>query len=130
MSTTIDPRPLRDVLGSVYTDARQLFRGEMALARVELKAKATSAMTGLVLLVVALVFGLAALMILMLAAVAALSIVMPGWAASLIVAAIVLVIAGVAARRGLAMLSIGNLLPDRTTNSVAKDAQMIKDHVS
>lgn len=129
MSTTIDRTPLREVIAMVAADARDLFRGEFALARAEMKSKASRAVMGMIWLVVALVFGLAALMILMLAAVAALSIVMPGWAASLIVAALVLIVAALMARAGIVMLSIDTLLPTRTTNSVSKDAQMIKDHM-
>jgi uncharacterized membrane protein YqjE len=125
-----DPRSLRDLVGGVADDAQNLVRGEIALARVEIGQKLSHAIVGLIWVVVGLLFAFSALVILMIAVAAALTLVVPAWAASLIVAVIALVIGAIAARTGLAMLSIDSLMPTRTTNSVAKDAQMVKEHVS
>jgi uncharacterized membrane protein YqjE len=125
-----DPRSLRDIVGGVADDAQNLVRGEIALARVEIGEKLSHAVVGLIWVVIGLLFAFSALVILMIAAAAALTLVMPAWAASLIVAVIALVIGGIAARSGIAMLSIDHLMPTRTTHSVGKDAQMVKEHVS
>ena len=124
-----DPRSLREIIGGVADDAQHLVRGEIALARVELAEKLTSAVTGLIWVIIGLLFGFSALVILMIAAAAALTIVLPAWLASLIVAAIAVVIGLIAIRVGMRMLSIDHLMPTRTTHSVSKDAQMVKEHV-
>jgi uncharacterized membrane protein YqjE len=124
-----DPRSLRELVGGVADDAQNLVRGEIALARVEIGEKLTSAMTGLIWVIAGLLFGFSALVILMIAAAAALTLVMPAWAASLIVAAIAIVIGLIAVRTGMGLLSIDHLTPTRTTHSVSKDAQMMKGHV-
>ena len=129
-SEPADPRSLRDLVGGVADDAQNLVRGEIALARVEIGEKLSHAVTGLVWVIAGLLFAFSALIILMLAAAAALTLVLPAWAASLIVAVIVLIIGAVAIKTGLNMLSIDGLMPKRTTHSVSKDAQMVKEHVS
>lgn len=130
ISGSEDPRSLRQIVGGVADDAQQLVRGEIALARVEIGEKLTSAVIGLIWMITGLLFGFSALVILMIAAAAALTIVLPAWAASLIVAAIAIVIGLIAARVGMRLLSIDHLMPTRTTDSVSKDAQMVKEHVS
>ena len=126
----MEPPSLRDIVAGVADDAQSLVRGEIALARVEMSQKLSEAIKGMIWVVVGMLFAFSALVIIMIAAAAALTIIVPAWAASLIVAVIALVVGGIAARAGLAMLSIDNLTPTRTTHSVNKDAQMVKEHVS
>jgi hypothetical protein len=57
-----------------------------------------------------------------------LALVIPAWAAFLIVGLIIVVLGGILARSGLAMLSLHTLSPDRTVASLQKDAHMVKEH--
>jgi hypothetical protein len=59
-----------------------------------------------------------------------LAVVMPGWAAALIVAAVLLLIAGVEALIGRAQLKKGTpLIPARTIDSVKADIETVKTAV-
>ena len=59
---------------------------------------------------------------------AALALVIPTWAAALIVGMIIIVVGGLFAKSGLGMLSLRTLTPDRTAQSLQKDARMVREH--
>ena len=54
--------------------------------------------------------------------------VIPTWAAALIVGMIIIVVGGFFAKSGLGMLSLRTLTPDRTAESLQKDARMVREH--
>jgi hypothetical protein len=104
-----------------------LVRDEIRQAKAELADKGRHAGLGIGL------FGGAAVMLhyalgaLLVAAGFALALVMPGWAAALIVAAVLLVIAGIEALVGKRQLKRGTpLVPDRTIDSVRADIETVK----
>lgn len=108
----------------------KLVRDELQQAKAELADKGRHAGVGIGL------FGGAAVMLhyalgaLLFAAGLGLAEVMPGWAAALIVAAVLLVIAGIEALVGRAQLKKSTpLIPDRTIDSVKADIETVKTAV-
>lgn len=105
-----------------------LVRGEIALARAEVEEKARLAARGVLMLAVALILGLVALGLLADAAVAVL--VEQGLSASaaaLIVAVVLLVVAGILALLGRRWLSPSNLMPRRTAENLRQDARNLRE---
>lgn len=104
-----------------------LVRDELQQAKAELAEKGRHAGMGIGL------FGGAAVMLhyalgaLLFAAGLGLAEVMPGWAAALVVAAVLLVVAGIEALVGKAQLKRSTpLIPDRTIDSVRADIETVK----
>ena len=105
----------------------RLVRDELQQAKAELADKGRHAGMGIGL------FGGAAVMVyyavgaLIFAAGLGLAEVMPGWAAALVVAAVLLVIAGIQALVGRSQLKrSAPLIPDRTIDSVREDIETVK----
>lgn len=96
-----------DGLGSVgkrlADDLRELARLEVRLAKTELASKAQHAAIGIGLLVVAGLSGLLLLATLVAAAILAFALVFPAWAAALVVAGILALLAAVSALVGARM---------------------------
>ncbi len=125
---TIEQRmSLRELVGGVAEDARDLVRGEVALARAELEQKADRLTAGVISLFGAMMLAYVGLIIVLIAAAQALARVMPDWAASLIVGVIVLVIGTILAGTARKALSPSGMVPDRTMRNVEADARTIKE---
>jgi hypothetical protein len=118
---------LRDLIGDVAGDARDLLRGEVALARAEMDRKLDRVIAGVISVFGAMMLVFVGLIIVLMAAAQALARVLPDWAASLIVGGIVLLI-GVAmvgvARRALAP---SGMVPQRTIRNVQADARVARE---
>ena len=121
---------LRDLVGEVADDARDLVRGEIALARAEVEQKVERVVTGVISLVGAMLLAYAGLIIVLIAAAQALARSVPDWAASLIIGGVVLFIGllmALIARRALAPSA---MVPERIIRNVQADARVAKEHVS
>lgn len=137
MSTFTDNRSLPDLLRELTNDVTGLFRKEVQLAKTEASEKAGRALLGIEMVLAGAVLGLAALGVLLTAAVAgvaALLINMAGMGeasatgiAAVIVGGIVGILAFVLFRRGVGSLRAESLMLDRTTHSLASDAEVIKE---
>lgn len=105
-----------------------LVRKEIDLVKAELSENATKAVAALGMIVGGVVFVLVALNVLTAALVAGLTEfgIEAGWA-SLIVGVVYLVIAAVMVRMGTNRLKAASLAPTRTTQSVRRDAQLVKE---
>jgi uncharacterized membrane protein YqjE len=110
---------------AVVEDARTLVQAEIALAKAELSAAVQAKATGGALFAVAAVAGWLALQGLLLAAGFALALVLPGWAAALVVTAVLLVVAAVAALLGRRKLATPVNL-DTTRQNVQEDVAVAK----
>jgi uncharacterized membrane protein YqjE len=128
MSSPGPSHSLRDIVGAVAEDVQGLVRGEMALARSELDQKIARVVMALVWLIGGMLLAFAGLVVILLAIAAALALVMPAWAASLITGIVVIVVGAIAARSGLAMVSLNELTPDRTVRNLQRDAHVVKEH--
>ncbi len=121
---------LRDIVGGVAEDARDLVRGEVALARAEAEQKIDRVIAGVVSLFGAMMLAFAGLIIVLIAAAQALARVIPDWAASLCVGVVVLLIGAVMVGVARKALSPSGLVPDRTIRNVEADAPMMKEHAT
>jgi uncharacterized membrane protein YqjE len=109
-------RSMRELIDKLSTDARELVRAEVGLARAELEEKARRLAAGGALVGAAAVLGLVALGALAATAIIALSNVVSTWLAALIVTVVVGVLAGILLLVGLKLLRRG--VPPAPTESV------------
>ena len=121
-------------LGELFADLSAqisaLVRQEVQLAKTEITGKIAGFAVGAVALVVAALLGLGAFLVILAAAVAALSLVLPVWAAALIVAVVLLILAGVAAMIGIKKIkSATPPVPQKTIETLKEDAQWLKNQV-
>jgi len=117
-------RGLFRLIADVPTLIVDLFRHELESLRAELTKKAKGVAVGAGLLAGAGAVVLLALIMMMIAGVFALALVVPTWAAALIVAAFLLLIALVLVLVGLRQLKKGDL--GKTAKSVQRDLNTIK----
>ena len=109
-------RSMRELIDKLSTDARELVRAEVGLARAELEEKARRLAAGGALVGAAAVLGLVALGALAATAIIALSNVVSTWLAALIVTVVVGVLAGILLLVGIKLLRRG--VPPAPTESV------------
>ena len=129
---SIESKPAADAsLGELLTQlssqTSRLVRDEMRLAQKEFQESAKHAGIGAGLLSVAgllAVFGFAAIVT---AAIAALSVVLPVWASALIVAAVLLLAAGVAGLISKGQVQQASPAPEQTVANVKKDIDEVKE---
>ena len=114
---------LGEIVGNLATDLQDLVRGEVRLARAELDQKLDRIIMAAIWLVGGALVAFAGLVVLLQAAAFALAYVLPAWAAFLIVGLLIVVVGGLVARSGLAMLSLKTLTPSRTAASLQKDVK-------
>ncbi len=124
MSHTFEPPHTEPSIGTLVSaatrDVSALVRAEIELAKIELRADAKAAARGAVLLVIAAVFGFFLLIMLLIAF--AEGLVAAGlwrWVAYLVVALVLLILAGIAA--AIALRSIKKVKPPERTIETTKD---------
>ena len=122
------PPGIGALLGSLATDLQDLVRGEIKLARAELDQKLEKILLAAIWLLGGALVAFAGLVVILQGVAAALALVLPTWAASLIVGVVIVVVGGLFARSGLAMLSLKGLTPNRTAASLQKDVHVVKEH--
>jgi succinate dehydrogenase/fumarate reductase cytochrome b subunit len=136
MAKPLDNRSLPELVTGLVTDISGLFRKEINLAKTEASEKMSHALTGVEAFAAGLVFAICAVGVLLAALVNGLTafFVARGMAepsadalSSVIVGVVVALIAWGLISRGLATLRGENLKLDRTSASLRKDAQMIKE---
>jgi hypothetical protein len=119
---------LRELVGDVAEDARDLVRGEVGLARAEMEQKIDRAIAGLVSLFGAMMLTFVGLIIMLMAAAQGLARTMPDWAASLIIGVVALMIGMIMVVTARKALSPSGMIPDRTIRNLGADAQSMKEH--
>jgi Putative Actinobacterial Holin-X, holin superfamily III len=123
-----DDRSLKDLLADLTDSITTLFRKEIQLARAETSEKVTQVAVAIGAIAGGAVLALAALIVLLQALVIAMTEagVPAGWA-SLIVGAVVAIIAYALIHKGTKDLRGSNLAPSRTMESLKRDAQVVKE---
>jgi Flp pilus assembly protein TadB len=121
---------LGELMSQLSTQTSRLVRDELRLAQKEFQESAKHAGIGAGLLSFAGLFALLGLATVIAAAVAALSLVLPVWAAALIVALALFVIAGVAALVSKKQAEEVTPAAPRTVETVKADIQEVKDRAS
>lgn len=136
MSEPVENRPLSELVTGLVGDVSGLFRKEINLAKAEASEKVSKAMTGIEMLAAGLVFAIGAIGVLLAAVVSGLSALLlsMGFAernadaiSAVIVGLIVAVIGWGMISRGLAVLKGSSMTLDRTTNSLHRDVQVLKE---
>ena len=104
-----------------------LLKAELAHLKTEFAEKAKHAGVGIGLMVVAAALAFFALGTLVAAAVFGLAVVLPGWLSALIVAVVLLLIAGLLVLLGVSSLKrINGVAPQRTIASIKEDSEAFK----
>ena len=125
-----DERSLGDLFSELAAETGSLVREEVALAKAELTEKAADVGKNVGYLAVGGAIGYAALLAILAAAILALSALMPAWAAALIVAGVVGMVAFVLISSALTELRRTELTPEETVESIKEDAQWLKNQLS
>lgn len=138
MSQVNEGRPLAELLGGLASDISGLFRKEIQLAKAEASEKVSQTMAGVVSLVIGGVLALGALGVLLSAIVSLLASFFVNQGldealATAIAAAIVTIVVGIIAyvfiNRGMSALKASNLNMNRTTASLSRDADIVKERL-
>jgi hypothetical protein len=116
-----------ELLSQMSSQTSRLVRDELRLAQKEFQQSAKHAGLGAGLFSAAGLLAILGLMTLIGAAVAALSLVLPVWAAAVIVAAVLFLVAGVAALIGRRQAEEITPAAPRTVETVKADIQEVKD---
>lgn len=121
---------LGELMSQLSAQTSRLVRDELRLAQKEFQESAKHAGIGAGLLSVAGLFALLGLATVIAAAVAALSLVLSVWAAALIVALVLFVIAGIGALVSKKQADEVTPAAPRTVETVKADIQEVKDRAS
>jgi uncharacterized membrane protein YqjE len=106
-----------------------LVRGEIAMARAELRHNMNKVMGGAMSIAAGLALCLAALIILLEALVYGIANYLPGWLAAVIVGVVVGLIGLIMLMSGQSALKPKNLAPRRTAESLRDDAYLAQEHL-
>jgi len=117
-------------LGALLKDLQDMVRGEMQLARAEIRDDVSTAGKGLAALATALVVGLTGFIFLMLGATYVLNIWMRMWIAAAIVGAVLVVLGLALVSSGKKKLSATSLRPDQTIGSMKENQAWAKQQIS
>jgi membrane protein len=124
-------RPAGELVKDLSTQVSTLVRQELELAKVELSAKGKEASIGAGMFGGAGVFALYGVGALVACAILALSTAVAGWLAALVVAAVLLAVAGVMALMGKARAQRAvPPVPEQTVETVKEDLRHTKAHVA
>ena len=118
------------ILGGLLSDLQGMVRGEIALARAEVKEDVSTAGKAVSALAAAAFLGLTGFIFLMLGATYLLNIWMRMWIAAAIVGAVLVVIAAILGMSAKSKLSAANLRPDQTIDSVKETREWAKQQIS
>jgi drug/metabolite transporter (DMT)-like permease len=138
MSQVNEGRPLAELLGGLVSDISGLFRKEIQLAKAETSEKVSEMMGGVVSLLIGGVLALGALGVLLSALVALIAAFfvsqdMDPTLANALGAGIVTIVVGIIGwifiNRGIATLRASNLNLKRTTASIGRDADIVKERL-
>ena len=136
MANGTDNRPLSELVTGLVGDISGLFRKEISLAKAEASEKMSRAIVGVEALLAGLIFAIGAIGVLLAALVSGLSafLIARGFAehnaealSAVVVGVVVALIAWGMISRGLAAIKDNNLNFDRTTTSLRRDAQVLKE---
>ena len=136
-STTHTPqndRSLMALFSDLLRETSSLVHNEAELAKVEISEKVSQVGNGLAELAIGGLVVFAGFIVTLIAIANGLVHILPAeqadWLAPLIVGVVVMVLGFVALQRGRRNVKPDNLAPERTMESLRRDAQMVKGHAS
>lgn len=121
-------RSFSDVLQDIVRNLQDIIRSEVRLAKTEVREELTKARLGALMLSGGVLAGIFGIFFVLLAAVYALSYVVPNWFASLIVAIVLALGAGVAISSGLRQVKRVDPAP-KTNESLKENIEWAKQQV-
>ena len=128
-----DDRSLMGLFSDLWREMSTLIHDELALAKAEMSEKASQVGSGVAAIAAGGAVLFAGFIVLLFAAVAGLALVLPpeqaAWLSPLIVGAVVMIIGFIILAGGRRELKARNLAPQRTIESVRRDARLAKEHV-
>lgn len=136
MAETQDSRSLSELVTGLVGDISGLFRKEISLARAEMSEKMSKAMTGVEALIAGVILAIGAIGVLLAGLVAGLAafLVARGLSehaaeslSAVVVGVVIALIAWGLISKGLAALKGESLSLERTTTSLRRDAQVLKE---
>lgn len=131
--TRLDPgggdEGIAPLLAGLLKDLQDLVRGEVKLARTEIKEDLAGAGQGVAMLIAGALVGLTGFIFLMLAATYVLNLYVRMWIAAGIVALALLVIAAIVASVGKNRISGTAIKPNQTIDSLKEDQQWAKQQI-
>jgi hypothetical protein len=126
-------RPLLGLFGDLWRETTTLVREEAELAKAELSEKMSQVTTGAGEIAAGGAILFAGFIVLLFAAGGALALMIPSehsiWIAPLIVGLVVMIIGYIALSRGKKQMKAESLAPQRTMESLKRDARLAKEHV-
>jgi len=125
-----DERSLGELFSELAAETGTLVRQEVALAQVELTAKATTVGKNVGFLAIGGAVGYAAMLAILAGTILGLSYLMPTWLAAIFVGAVVGLAAYVLISSALEELKNTNIKPEETVESIKEDAQWLKNQMS
>jgi uncharacterized membrane protein YqjE len=128
--STDSQESIGSLISGLLRDLQELVRGEITLARAEVRDDLATASKGLASLAGAALVGVTGFIFLMLGVTYLLNQYMRMWIAAGAVGIALLVIAAIVAAIGKAKLSATNLKPDETIDSLKEDREWAKQQVS
>lgn len=130
---SLPSRPIFGLFSDLWRETATLVREEAALAKAELSEKVSQVQSGIGSIAFGGAILFAGVLFLLSAAVAGLATVLPPefavWLAPLIVGAVVSLIGLMVLAKGRRNLRSTNLAPNRTAESLRRDAQLAREHV-
>ena len=138
MSAVNESRPLAELLGGLATDISSLFRKEVQLAKAEASEKVSQTMGGVTSIAIGGVLALGALGVFLSAVVSLLAAflvnqgldpTMANAIAAFVVTAIVDIAGWMTISKGINALKASNLNLNRTTASLGRDADIVKERL-
>jgi len=121
-----ESRSLGALLKDIAGNLQEIVRAEVRLARAEISEQFAKARRGLMFLLVGAVLALMAGIVLLFAFVYALALVVPQWAAALIVAAVVAILAAVMVSAGAKQMRDVQVAPVKTSENIKETVQWVK----
>jgi uncharacterized membrane protein len=138
MAKANENTPLSELIGGLLSDVTGLLRKEIDLAKTEVSEKVKKALSGVEFLMIGLVLAIGAVGVLLSALVSGLAVVLSRYGisevsanalAAVIVGLVIGAIAWLLISRGIAALRGTELTLDRTTASLRRDAEIVKEKV-
>ena len=120
---------IQDLVGRLREDVRGLVQSEIDLAKAEVKDKIKTQGKGAAFAGVAAVLALFAVVALLIAAILALDIVMPAWAAALVVAGVLLLLAAILGLVAKRKLASGPPVPSAAISEAKATVDLLKEEV-
>jgi len=138
MAKANENTPLSELIGGLLSDVTGLLRKEIDLAKTEVSEKVKKALSGVEFLMIGLVLAIGAVGVLLSALVSGLAVVLTRYGisevsanalAAVIVGLVIGAIAWLLISRGITALRGTELTLDRTTASLRRDAEIVKEKV-